>query len=127
MRLQNTIQVKIQGSQGKVTTGNVEHRIWEKKERTLRGIKALGISWGLCLVSVLIPLLHFILVPLFLLAGPFAFFWVTAQEQIILGGKGECPECLLTFDIARSAAKWPISDVCNHCHAPIEIEPMNRF
>jgi len=80
-------------------------------------------SWGLGLVAIFIPLLHFVLVPLLIIAGPFAFYWVAGQEQIILGGKGECPECQREFEIARSPVKWPLSDLCNHCRSQLNIEP----
>jgi hypothetical protein len=121
MNAQTTLQVVISGPSGKTTQGTVAHQVWDKKERMTRGLKALGFSWGLALAAVLIPLLHFILVPTLLLAGPVVFFWIVKQEQIILGGKGECPECRKEFEIVRSAVEWPLSDLCNHCQAPVKI------
>jgi hypothetical protein len=117
-----TLPVALLSNRGHSSSGSVELKIWDKKEKLVRASKALGIAWGLAIASVLIPILHFILVPLFILSGPIVFFWVASQEQVILGGKGECPECHREFEIVRSPVKWPMSDLCNHCQAEIKIE-----
>jgi hypothetical protein len=122
MKPPQTLSVTIANIRGKTSTGTVEWKVWDKKERTKRALKALGMTWGLAIVSVLIPILHFILVPLFILAGPIVFSWIAGQEQVILGGKGTCPECGKEFEIVRTAVKWPISDICNHCQAELKIE-----
>ncbi len=122
MKSQVTISVKITSFREKVSQGEVEQKIWDKRERTMRGLKALGVSWGLAVFAVVIPILHFVLVPLLLVIGPFAFYYVAGQKEIILGGKGLCPECEREFEIVRSTAKWPLSDLCNHCHAQLKIE-----
>jgi hypothetical protein len=124
MKLQETIPVSIQGNHEQVTRGEVVHIQWDKKERTMRGLKSLGIAWGLAAATILIPILHFILVPLLLLAGPIAFFWTTNQEEILEGGSGECPDCKRKFEIIRAPVKWPLSDICNHCHSPVKINPL---
>jgi hypothetical protein len=117
-----TLAVIISNIRGLKTTGTVELKVWDKKERTTRALKALGLTWGLAVASILIPILHFILVPSLILAGPIVFFWIAGQEQVILGGKGICPECGKEFEIVRTAVKWPISDMCNHCQAEVKIE-----
>lgn len=118
---QEKLTVAIQGPSGKTTRGKVLHQSWSSKERTLRAFKALGIAWVLALGAVLIPILHFILVPILLLSGPLAFAWVSQQHELIAGGDGKCPECAETFMIARTAVKWPISDLCNKCQAGLKI------
>jgi hypothetical protein len=119
---QVTIPVMIKSANNLESHGEVWLRNWEKKERTLRAFKSLGICWGLAIVTVFIPLAHFILVPSFLLAGPVLFFMTISQEQVILGGKGICPKCKKEFNIVRSQVKWPISDLCNHCQTQLKIE-----
>jgi hypothetical protein len=122
MKSQEEIPVHITSVRDKVSTGSVVLETWEKKERTARAFKALGISWGLAVAAVFLPLLHFFLVPLLLLAGPVAFFLVAGQGAVILGGKGECPECRREFNIVRTPVQWPISDSCNHCQAQLKID-----
>jgi hypothetical protein len=122
MSSQAVIPVQIRGLGDKVSPGTVEHQAWQKRERTLRALKALGITWGLAVAAVLIPLLHFVLVPLLLLAGPAVFVWIAGQEEMILGGRGTCPECGKPLEIAKSTVKWPLKDICTHCHAQLTVE-----
>jgi hypothetical protein len=116
-----TLPVEITNIQGEKTTGTVELRIWDKKERTMRALKALGMTWGAAAVCVIFPIIHFVLVPVLILAGPIIFSIVVGQEQVILGGKGQCPKCKQEFEIARSSVKWPMTDICNHCQAELKI------
>jgi hypothetical protein len=122
MNSPQTLAVKISNVRGSTSNGTVELKVWDKKERTTRAFKALAFTWGLAIISILIPILHFILVPTLILAGPIVFSWIAGQEQVILGGKGVCPECGKEFEIARSAVKWPMSDLCNHCKTELKIE-----
>lgn len=122
MQPQKQISVQITSGSDQISTGTVFLQVWEKKDRIPRSFKALGITWGLALVSVLIPLLHFFLVPLLLMGGPIVCYWVFHQQQIILGGKGICPDCKKEFKIVRARVRWPLSDICNHCHAQVRIE-----
>jgi hypothetical protein len=122
MNSPQTLHVTISNIRGNTSTGTVELKVWDKKERTTRALKALGMTWGLAIISILIPILHFILVPTLILAGPIVFSWIAGQERVILGGKGTCPECNKEFEIVRSPAKWPLSDICNHCKAELKIE-----
>lgn len=116
-----SVGVRLLNARGDQSTGVATLRSWPKAERTLRAFKALGISWGLAVVSVILPLAHFFLVPLFLIAGPVAFYWIGSQRDLIIGGEGTCPGCAKTFTLARAPARWPIRDVCGHCHSEFEI------
>jgi hypothetical protein len=69
--IQTVCRVTLISPNEKKTIGIAQIQEWNQKERLKRALKTLGISWGLAIVSVLIPLAHFILVPGFLLAGPF--------------------------------------------------------
>ncbi len=125
MNAPQTLAVTITDIREHSSSGTVELKIWDKKERTKRALKALGFTLGLAVVSVLIPILHFILVPTFILASPIVFFWIAGQEQVILGGKGTCPNCHKEFEIARSPVTWPLSDLCDHCKAELKINQAN--
>ncbi len=115
------LPVVIQSNKGATAAGMVEFKTWTRAERTRRGLKAWGITWGLALVAVFLPILHFVLVPLLLIAGPVMFFSASAQEEVILGGQGTCPDCGRGIALVRSKPKWPLSDLCNHCQAPLQI------
>ena len=62
-------------------------------ERIARTAAGLAVCWGLALVSVFIPLAHFILVPTFLAAG-IGLAIVRAREDIrLVRLRGTCPRC----------------------------------
>ncbi|MCM2277621.1 MAG: hypothetical protein NDJ89_06050 [Oligoflexia bacterium] len=102
-----------------VLPGELWLREWTRRERMLRALKFGGGSWGLALVSVFLPLLHFVLVPAFLIAGPLVAFFVFNQESLVLGGKGKCPHCGGDFSIRRGAPRFPISDLCTRCQRTV--------
>jgi hypothetical protein len=104
------------------TTGELKMVVWSKHERMWRAGRALAICWSLALFCVLIPVLHFVLVPFFLLLGPFVAFALYSDELGQLGGSGICPECKKEFNIVSGKKKFPFDDVCNHCRAHFTVE-----
>ena len=100
-------KVYLKGGYEEVTTpGEIRIQDWSQRERTVRALKFGGACWGAALVSIIIPLLHFILVPGFLLAGPILAFIIIGQENVVLGGEGTCPK---------------MSGVSSHCSDRISI------
>jgi hypothetical protein len=49
--------------------------------------------WGLAVVAVFVPFLHFVLVPSLLVAGPIVFFVRMGERVELLGARGTCPMC----------------------------------
>jgi hypothetical protein len=103
------------------TSGEIRVQFWTNRERTLRAIKLGGLCWCAALISVIIPLLHFVLVPSLLLAGPILAFIVLGQRSVVLGGEGICPNCQAFLPIARTAYQFPISDICAKCYSSLKI------
>ncbi len=65
----------------------------EKRKVVLLSLKKLGLYWGLALFSVLIPVLHFILVPTFLVIGLITFFSLYKNSHYLSFGSYVCPLC----------------------------------
>ena len=116
------IAVRIQSQSGEVTTGSVHLQIWDQKERMKRALRLLALCWGIGLFCVILPLVHFFLVPSFLIAGPICASIVYAKDRMILGGKGTCPHCKKDLPIAKSPDRWPLSDLCTACQNAVSIE-----
>src|SRR5512140_1627824 len=57
-------------------------------QRTRRALKSLGIFWGLAVVSVLVPIAHFVLVPGFFVLGIVLFVRRTSEAASVLGASG---------------------------------------
>ena len=92
--------------------------------RVARAAKMLALMWALAIVSILVPGVHFILVPGFLVAGPVLAFKVARERSLVLGGEGTCPACGELVPISKGAEEWPQTDVCLHCQAFLRIEEL---
>jgi hypothetical protein len=71
----------------------VRARHRDRRARTTRAARTWAACWGLALAAVFLPVLHFVLVPLLLLAGP-ALAWQRLHEAVMLvSADGACPAC----------------------------------
>ena len=68
----------------------VEQTPGQRFARTLGG---LGMFWGLALVSVFIPVAHFVLVPTFVVAGIVMAIKRAREDRRLLWVRGACPRC----------------------------------
>jgi hypothetical protein len=120
------VQVTIVGyPDANTVTGEIRVQFWRKRERVVRALKAGGACWGMAIVTVFIPLMHFVLVPTLLLAGPIMVYLTIRQESVVLGGEGTCPNCKAFLPIAQAAYHFPISDMCTKCQSNIKIHPVH--
>lgn len=120
-----SVPVKVKRRQGDPAEAEVFVYTLSGRERAMRGLKMLGLFWLLALVSILLPVLHFVLVPLFAVVGPIAAWLGYRREQIILGGITPCPECAAPFDVGQGAVEWPLQAQCPGCRAIVRMEPVN--
>ena len=118
------MSVKILSDAGKESKGEVFVQAFPPRERLFRALKFLGLGWGAAVVAVFIPLLHFVLVPLFLILGPVAAVWAYGQASVVLGGLGLCPNCGASLPIERGPDRWPLDDLCTQCRERVKIEKM---
>jgi hypothetical protein len=83
----------------------VRVRHHDRRARTLRAARTLAACWGLAVVAVFLPVLHFVLVPALLLLGP-AMAWSRLHEtRTLLGVEGACPACALALHL-KLAQPW---------------------
>ena len=103
------------------TSAKVTKVDWDKSERTSNAIKKFGFLIGLTFASIFVHLLHFILVPAFLISS-FVFGYDKLKEiSSNEGGKGECPKCHLEFNVQPSKWGIRITNNCDHCHEDLEM------
>ena len=114
--------VSIFGKPDKHSSGEVFIQQWTPQQRLLRALKAFFIWFFIALVSLFIPILHFILVPLFLLAAFVMGFIVYAHSSMVLGGTGSCPFCGAAMEILKKPNQWPLDDICDKCSRHVVIE-----
>lgn len=114
--------LSIHGSRsGRDTAGQVRIESWDQSARLRRAAKTWAGCWGVAIAVIPFPLLHFVIPPVMLLAGPIAGIYVYTRQSVVLGGEGECPECGKNFPIARLANRFPQSDLCTHCQSDVKL------
>ena len=97
---------------------------WTTLERARRAAMALGLMWGLAGVSIFLPILHFVLVPGFLLLGPVIAILQFTEQKRLKSMKGSCPRCKVERDFPLELRfNGKRSFTCDGCGNLIELEP----
>ena len=105
----------------KKTEGDVVIRTFSRSTRNIRALKAFGGMVGLSLLLVFIPVAHFVLVPLSLLALPIVVFLSIRQSQIIEMGEGRCPMCGAVILVNKVGLSPSLTETCPECRRPVDI------
>ena len=96
-----------------------EIRECQKKEKLVAAVKKLITFWGLALISIFIPVLHFVLVPLFILVG-IGFFFVQFQKTHLIHRLSfKCPDCDQENRIEKMYFKETVRFRCEACSAQL--------
>jgi hypothetical protein len=104
------------------TPARVGVRHHRPRERTLGALRMLATCWSLAVAAVLVPVLHFILVPGLLLLGP-ALAWSRLQEdRTLVYVEGACPAC---GRVSRDKLMKPWRERtllrCDGCHRQVAL------
>ena len=117
------VPVVVRGNlESKPTSGYVEIVTWTAAERRGRAFRALAGAWGIGLFCVIIPILHFVLVPGLFLAGLALAIHFAKQASVSRGGEGTCSDCGKEFRIEKSANRFPLQELCENCRSTLSIE-----
>ena len=109
------------------TVGFVYIETFNQAQKTRAALKKLALWWGLALVSVLIPVFHFVLVPLFFFLGFYFTYRGYKSEGAVLGGSTKCPHCGAEVTVAKAALNWPISEICQGCARVVRMEKKEKI
>ncbi len=106
------------------TSGEATVLQFDRAERIARAGKGLAMAWGAALVSVFIPVAHFLLVPGFFLAGLVVFGKRMRRRAVVDTVRGACPDCKheQAFDTSTG---WhlPMHLTCANCHRLLTASP----
>jgi hypothetical protein len=112
----------LRGYHGVPTSGTVTIREFNRNERLRRAFAGLGKWWGVAVLSVLVPVAHFVLVPSFLAYGAWQFFQRLGTVDLVIAARGSCPDCGAeqALDLgARWRAPQPVT--CRQCHRGLQL------
>jgi len=102
--------------------GFVIIQTFNKAQRTQVALKKLAIFWGLAIISILIPVFHFVLVPLFFCLGFFFAHRGYKSEGEVLSGTTTCSHCNTEIIVKKAELNWPITEICQGCARVVRIE-----
>lgn len=117
-----SVAVLVSSDSGKTSPGSIRIQRWDKQARTRRALKFWGGAWAIAICLVPIPILHFVLVPALLIAGPAGAWAISTQGSSILGGESACPECGVPLPLSAGADAWPLKDLCSACQSRVRVE-----
>ncbi len=114
-------QVEVTGYSGR-TAATVRVVSYDRAQRVRRALKGLGTWWGAALVSVLIPIAHFVLVPSFVLYGVYTFARRVTADQVAVAGRGTCPDCGREQPLDVTG-RWslPRTTSCRYCQRSLQL------
>src|SRR6266567_1862244 len=98
------------------------HTRVNREQRFQRAVAGLGKWWGVGLLTVLIPVAHFVLVPAFLAYGLWQFFQRLSTAELATDARGTCPDCGAeqALELApRRRAPQPVT--CRQCHRGLRL------
>ena len=106
----------LSGYEGAPTRGTANIQRFHPAERWRRRLAALVKWWGLAILSVFIPVAHFVLVPAFLIFGGLQFFARLRTAELVVSARGMCPDCGAEQAL-ELAPRWqaPQSVTCRSC------------
>jgi hypothetical protein len=114
-----TVAVLLKTIAGKEQPDTIELIHWTPPQRTMRALKALGLFWGLAILAVFLPVIHFVLVPAFLILGPIFAINTYKQDASIVAKDLSCPECKAILKVSSQKMKWPLLLTCGDCKTRI--------
>lgn len=97
---------------------------FSSQESMVKAFKSLGICWGVGLLCVFVPVLHFVLTPSAILAGPVAALLVYNKTQKLpkkLSGTVICSHCKAQTAFLFEEAKPPLYEMCKSCRTGYEV------
>jgi len=109
------------------STGEVLIVEYDHNDRVKRAAKAWLISWGLAIASLPLIIAHWVLVPGFLIAGPFMarrYFRIESTPKKV---SGACPICGEETGIKlESSDTLPMWTYCSPHRDPVHVVPVEE-
>lgn len=112
------LAVEVRGQGGFTAQGTLFVDTLTIGTRLRRAFRTAGMLFGLAVLSVPFPPIHWLLVPGFLIASCVMFF-VRLGTPALLRGDVPCPKCHTLFPLESQPPKWPLDMTCHKCKAQL--------
>ncbi|MFV3409191.1 hypothetical protein ACNH6C_11320 [Bdellovibrio bacteriovorus] len=114
---------RIQATAGSdhVEYGTADIRSYSPREVLIKSLQKLGMFWGLAIFSILLPVVHFVLTPLFFILGIYLSVRARKFRHEILSGSIHCPHCKTPVTIGKAAFFEEHTEICQNCASVVRI------
>jgi hypothetical protein len=109
------VELQVRDSARRPTSCELEVETFPFRTRVLRALSRLGSCWALAVPCVLIPLLHFVLVPGLVLVGPVLAALAFRATVVVKTAQVPCPKCTKETALEPNTTGWPATFRCTHC------------
>jgi hypothetical protein len=116
-----SVKIVVRNDMDKYSLANLQVTSMSEWNRLLLAAKNLGICWGGALLCVLIPVLHFVLVPLGILLGIIVFIYKAKLRQFVSASEISCPACQSKIHLRAKPFNWPLRETCSQCHSQLQM------
>lgn len=115
-------RLELRGNGGGVGLGELHTAVLTTGDRLRRTARGVAITLGLGVLAVFIPVFHWVLVPVFLVAVPVVGVYIYRPTTLVEKAAGECPECrkAITLDLAPQT-RIPHWTYCPACSKPLRL------
>lgn len=114
--------LELRGNGGGAGRGELHTAVLTTGDRLKRTARGVAITLGLGVLAVFIPVFHWVLVPIFLVALPVVGVYMYRTTAMVEKALGECPECRqdITLDLAPQT-RIPHWTYCPACNKPVQL------
>lgn len=116
-----TIKAGVLASSGEEGEGTIEIIRWSSAKRLTAAAKVSGLMLVLSAVSVFLPGLHFVLVPLFLIGAVAGGTYRFMKGETVSDRDLKCPVCSKAIELRSENPEWPLSVQCQSCGVNVTI------
>ncbi len=109
------VTLQIRDSARPPTTAELTLEPLSLRQRLGRALTRVGVCWAVAVPCVLVPLLHFVLVPGLVLLGPLLGALAFRATVVVTSERVKCPKCEQDTPIEPGTTGWPVGLRCAHC------------
>ena len=120
--MEQTATLLLFGKPNEKVESPAQIEVWSKAKRNGQAAASFFGCLVLAAVTVFVPLLHFFLVPGFLIAAPVSAYLLSRREGKIVHAETRCPSCANPIDVDGIPLKFPVYRRCAQCAQVVLIE-----
>lgn len=118
------VTLQIRDSAREPTTAKLEVEHISPGARAGRAALRLIGLWVLAVAAIMIPLLHFVLVPALAILGPVVAYLAFRATVKVLSTSVTCPKCQALSTIESGLTGWPVTLRCSSCSTTFFARPV---